>query len=278
MIPLRLELTNFLSYRDTAVLDFGNIHLACISGLNGAGKSTILDAMTWALFGKSRSKSDDDLVNRLAAVVGQGADVKFTFSLEQTVYRVIRRKTPGKITVLELQMQSDPTQWKTLSESGVRETQGALEDLLRMNYETFINASFLLQGKADEFTTKSPNRRKEILAELLGVSKWEKYREAAANRRKEKEDRLALLDALLQDVELELAQEPERKAAVRSAEEAVAIVKARVADKEALLQQLRRAETAVKQQQQMVNSLADNLTRAQNSLAGLLRTQQQRHK
>jgi exonuclease SbcC len=54
MIPLRLELTNFLSYRDTAVLDFNGIHLACISGANGAGKSTILDAMTWALSGQSR--------------------------------------------------------------------------------------------------------------------------------------------------------------------------------------------------------------------------------
>ncbi|MEJ2747876.1 MAG: AAA family ATPase, partial [Anaerolineae bacterium] len=64
MIPLRLELTNFLSYRDTAVLNFNGIHLACISGANGAGKSTILDAMTWALFGQSRSRSDDDLVNK----------------------------------------------------------------------------------------------------------------------------------------------------------------------------------------------------------------------
>ena len=64
MIPLKLDLTNFLSYRETTVLDFASIHTACISGANGAGKSTILDAMTWALFGKSRVKSDDDLVNK----------------------------------------------------------------------------------------------------------------------------------------------------------------------------------------------------------------------
>ncbi|MEJ2747878.1 MAG: AAA family ATPase [Anaerolineae bacterium] len=51
MIPLRLELTNFLSYRDTAVPNFNGIHLACISEANGAGKSTIFDATTWALFG-----------------------------------------------------------------------------------------------------------------------------------------------------------------------------------------------------------------------------------
>jgi DNA repair protein SbcC/Rad50 len=51
MIPLKLELTNFLSYRETAVLDFNGIHLDCISGAN---ESTILDAITWALFGQSR--------------------------------------------------------------------------------------------------------------------------------------------------------------------------------------------------------------------------------
>ena len=85
MIPLRLELTNFLSYRDTAVLDFNGIHLACISGANGAGKSTILDAMTWALFGQSRSRSDEDLINKVAALNGDGAEISFIFQLENSV-------------------------------------------------------------------------------------------------------------------------------------------------------------------------------------------------
>ncbi|MDV7391756.1 AAA family ATPase, partial [Arthrospira platensis SPKY1] len=62
MIPRKLEITNFLSYRATAVLDFDGVHLACIAGPNGAGKSGILDAITWALFGQSRSRSDDDLI------------------------------------------------------------------------------------------------------------------------------------------------------------------------------------------------------------------------
>ena len=42
-----------------------------------------------------------------------------------------------------------------------------------MNYDAFINASFLLQGKADEFTTKTAGKRKEILADLLGVNVWD---------------------------------------------------------------------------------------------------------
>ena len=50
MIPLRLTISGFLSYQEAAELDFSGIHVACISGRNGAGKSAMLDAITWALF------------------------------------------------------------------------------------------------------------------------------------------------------------------------------------------------------------------------------------
>ena len=82
MIPLKLELINFLSYRRPVELDFHGIHLACITGPNGSGKSSLLDAITWSLFGRSRSKSDDDVVNRLAAVKGEEAYVGLSFELE----------------------------------------------------------------------------------------------------------------------------------------------------------------------------------------------------
>ncbi|MBK8987073.1 MAG: SMC family ATPase [Chloroflexi bacterium] len=280
MIPLRLELTNFLSYRDTAVLDFNGIHLACISGANGAGKSSILDSITWALFGKARSKSDDDLVNRRATLDESAAEVRFTFALEDSTYRVIRRKRPGKATQLELLMlaEGDLNQgkWKTLSESKVRETETAVIELLRMNYDTFINASFLLQGKADEFTTKTPGRRKEILADLLGVSQWDQYKEAATERRKSAESELLLVDGQLGDIDAELSEESSRAAALATTQAARQTIAERLADKEKLLIHLRRAETAVQQQQEMVNNLAANLARAQRTLADLHKTQSQR--
>jgi DNA repair protein SbcC/Rad50 len=280
MIPLQLELTNFLSYRQTAVLDFSGLHLACISGANGAGKSSILDAITWALFGKARSKSDDDLVNRRAVLDDGAAEVRFTFTLGDSVYRIIRRKRSGKATQLELQMLADGDladgKWKTLSESKVRETEAAIVELLRMNYDTFINASFLLQGKADEFTTKTPGRRKEILADLLGVSQWEQYREAAGERRKTAEGALALLDGQIADIDLELDEEESRAAGLTAAQAARQTIADRLADKEKLLAQLRRAETAVQQQQEMVRNLAANLARAQQTLDSLRQTQSQR--
>jgi len=50
MIPISLSISGFLSYKDPAEIDFTSFDLACISGQNGAGKSSILDAITWPQF------------------------------------------------------------------------------------------------------------------------------------------------------------------------------------------------------------------------------------
>ena len=57
MIPLKLRLSNFMCYRDEQTLDFSGIHLACLTGDNGHGKSALLDAITWALWGRARARA-----------------------------------------------------------------------------------------------------------------------------------------------------------------------------------------------------------------------------
>ena len=55
VIPLQLRVHNFMCYRENVpLLDFDGIHLACLTGANGHGKSALLDAITWALWGKAR--------------------------------------------------------------------------------------------------------------------------------------------------------------------------------------------------------------------------------
>src|SRR5215813_788778 len=89
MIPVRLEIKNFLAYRSPDPLRFEGIHLACLTGANGAGKSSLLDAITWSLWGEARAKRDDDLVH-----LGQSDMlVQLDFEQEGTVYRVIRRRS-----------------------------------------------------------------------------------------------------------------------------------------------------------------------------------------
>ena len=86
MIPLHLKLSGFLSYHETVEVDFSGFDLACISGSNGAGKSSLLDAITWALFGQAR-KRDEALINLQSKL----AEVAFTFAYENSIYRALNR-------------------------------------------------------------------------------------------------------------------------------------------------------------------------------------------
>src|SRR5512141_247078 len=96
MIPLKLSINGFLSYRKLTELDFQTFDLACIAGQNGAGKSSLLDAMTWALFGQAR-KRDESLINSAC----DAAEVRFTFGYENNFYRIQRTMPRGKTSILE---------------------------------------------------------------------------------------------------------------------------------------------------------------------------------
>ena len=93
----------------------------------------------------------------------------------------------------------------------MRETELRILQTLRMDYETFINASFFLQGKADQFTQQRPGDRKRILGSILGLEVWESYRQRAAERRKLVESDITGLDGRLKEISAELAEEQARR-------------------------------------------------------------------
>ena len=175
MIPLELTLKNFLSYRE-ATLNFQGLHTACICGANGAGKSSLLEAITWVIWGKSRAVVDDD-------VIYTGCDyvrVDFKFISNQEVYRIIRNRHRGRSSHLEFQIESSG-KFRSLTSKGTRATQEKVVSSLKLDYETFINSAYLRQGRADEFMLRRPIERKQILADLL---KLEQYQELS-NRAKD---------------------------------------------------------------------------------------------
>ena len=120
MIPVCLELHNFLAYRHPDPLNLEGIHIACLAGENGAGKSSLLDAITWALWGKARSNSLDDLIH-----LGQtDMAVTLTFDYAGARYRVVRQRKGGKKagqSLLEFQTQENG-RWRSLSESKLHDT------------------------------------------------------------------------------------------------------------------------------------------------------------
>lgn len=216
MIPRQLELLNFLAYQNPPPLVFEGVHVACLAGENGAGKSSILDAITWALWGRARSNSPDDLIHQGKKEMR----VALTFAQGEALYRVIRQRKSGKrgTSLLEFQVWSPEAEsWRGLSDSAIRATQGQIDELLRLDYDTFTNSAFLVQGQADAFTTKTPTQRKQVLANILGLGVWEKYEERARAEVNEAQADLHRLDGRLEEIERELARRSEHEQELASA-------------------------------------------------------------
>ena len=173
MIPQKLVLKNFLSHPHT-VLNLEGLHTACICGENGAGKSSLLEAITWVLWGKSRVETEDDLIYRGANEV----QVDFVFINRGNCYRVIRTRSLGHASNLEVQILSEG-KFRALTERGLRATQQLLIDHLKLDYETFIHSAYLRQGRADAFMLKRPQERKQVLAEILQLEQYDRLAEKA---------------------------------------------------------------------------------------------------
>ncbi|BAY40532.1 exonuclease SbcC [Nostoc sp. NIES-2111] len=200
MIPVQLVLKNFLSYRD-ATVDFRGLHTACICGSNGAGKSSLLEAITWALWGESRAAAEDDVIHAGAKEVR----VDFTFQNNQQKYRVIRSRMRGASGVLEFQIET-PSGFRAITGKGVRATQDLILEHIKLDYDTFINSAYLRQGRADEFMLKRPSERKEILAELLKLNQYDELEERAKESSRQFKIRAEELDRSLESIKTQLKQ------------------------------------------------------------------------
>ena len=254
MIPVRLTVENFKCYRQNVPpLHLGGIHIACLTGANGHGKSSLLDAITWALWGDAVHRPQEELVH----TGEQDMRVELEFIAEGRtygegqgqLYRVIRRYSRARgaragSTDLQLQIatgnpslatassptgqmiddssaNADPieasavaseqtaaalldvedargTTWREAGGSTVRETEAAIRRLVRMNYDTFVNSAFLVQGRANEFTTKRPAERQRVLGEILGLGFYERLMERARRKVREISAESRLMEGQIQ--------------------------------------------------------------------------------
>ena len=191
MIPLKLTLENFKCYRqDVPTLHLEGVHIACLCGPNGHGKSSLLEAIAWALWGDAIHRPQEELIHQGQ----QEMRVELEFLAREVRYRVIRRHVRRRgarqgNTSLELQIASDESDgFRPISGNTVRETEAQIRKLVGMDYDTFKNSAYLLQGRADEFTANRPAERKRILGEILGLGFYDRLQERARQRARDQAD------------------------------------------------------------------------------------------
>ncbi len=188
MVPLKLQLKNFISYgSQVQTICFEPYHLICLSGKNGHGKSALLDALTWALWGQARkaftpSKADEGLMRLGQTHMMVSLDFRYT----GITYRIRREYTllgAKAVSHLDFGIIDEKTQQiRPLSEKTMRATQEKINQTIRLDYESFINSAFLRQGQSNEFSKKSSRERKEILAAILGIDRYEQLRKKATEK------------------------------------------------------------------------------------------------
>jgi len=215
LIPIQLRLKNFMCYKDNvAPLSFEGIHVACLCGDNGSGKSSIFDAITWALWGEaSRGKSNDDLI-----YTGQNdMEVELDFTSANEHFRVIRkysRSTTSRSgqTMLDLQLLTSG-KFKQIAEHTKTETQERLLGILHLDYQTFINSAMLLQGRANEFSKKRPGERKEILANILDLSFYDQLEQQARSYADTNKSESIIMERELSGLQLKINERPQYESA-----------------------------------------------------------------
>ncbi len=202
MIPQKLQIKNFLSYGPILqTIDFTHHSLICLSGKNGHGKSALLDAMTWALWGQARKISGAAKADQGLLRLGQTQMmVVFDFLFGGKTYRIRREymETYGKpVNILEFGMVDGETDsFIPLTDKTIRATQEKIEQTLRLDFDSFSNSAFLRQGSSNEFSKKSPKDRKHILATILGLDQYEIIRKLALEKIKDAQTKKTVLATL----------------------------------------------------------------------------------
>ena len=201
MRPISLEMEGFTSFRQKAVIDFSKFDLFAITGPTGAGKTSIIDAMIYALYGCTPRISNKSIKE----LISQGSDrlkVLLECSSGQSCYRIAREtKWTGKSSITSIRLeQKDGERWVALADKVGQAADPLVEDIVGLDFNGFTKSVVLPQGRFDEFLKGKIDERRKILSDLLLLDVYSRMMQRAneiAKENKNKSDTLA--DLLTRD-------------------------------------------------------------------------------
>jgi exonuclease SbcC len=226
VIPRSIRLKGFLCYQDEQQIEFdGPSTLWMLSGSNGSGKSAIFDGLTYSLFGHHRGGNQQvlELINKDS----DGLSVEFDFALDGKLYRAKRTAkrdarggTKGSQQLYRFDTPTD--KWIAIEGTNYKkEFEGWISEHIGLDYKTFTSSVLLLQGKAEKLLDSTPEGRREVLAGIVDLDRYERLFRVADDERKKQvgkiEDLSNRLIALPAVEPLELVEADNR---ITSAEEA----------------------------------------------------------
>lgn len=238
MKPLVVKFQAFGPYKNEQVIDFEKLSkqgLFLICGETGSGKTTILDAITFALYGKSSGGMRDQLEYMRCKQSEWGTDtyVCYDFELQGQVYRFERKLECKKVKLSASQnvylKNADGVFAPIFENCKEKDMNAKAKELLGLDYDQFRQVIILPQGQFEKLLTSNSDEKEKILVSIFGVNKWQKiannlYEIAAAKRNvllKVKEEmELRLQDEACRNLEEFLIQIEELQKKIQMEEEA----------------------------------------------------------
>ncbi len=213
MILSKLHLENFKKY-SAKTIEFGE-GLTGIIGKNGSGKSTIFEAILFALYGEAKNRGNKELLRNANASEKDAVVVELEFEFEAVLYKVVR-EFRGKAMSANAKFYKNGS----LTTSGAKEVTSAIIKLTKMSKDAFMHTLFASQKELTSLSTLKPEERKKMIRRLLGLEKIDFVEKELIEKSRElKREIEAFKELLLGEDEIKQKQEQ---------------IKERVAAKEAL--------------------------------------------
>ena len=207
MRPIVLDMNGFASFREAARIDFTDADFFALVGPTGSGKSTVIDAMTFALYGSVPRWGRKGMVSLALAPTTSRGTVQLVFEVGDQRYVVARelRRAGSQVSQRAASLErladrrgraepGEPTEVLAKDLAGVAD---AVERLLRLSYEDFCQCVVLPQGQFADFLHATAGERQEILLRLLGAEHYKQMMIRANQRASDAARRAETLDETL---------------------------------------------------------------------------------
>ena len=175
-----VRLRNFKPYAD-AELDLRD-GVTVIHGLNGSGKSSLLEACFFALYG---ARALDETLDDVVTTGEDEAEVSLRFVHAGETYQITRelRRSGDRMSTTTCTLEGPD-----VAVDGATDVRSFVTDLLRMDAEAFVNCAYVRQGEVNKLINATPAQRQDTIDDLLQLGKLEEYRERASQARLGVED------------------------------------------------------------------------------------------